>query len=109
MKKTLVISVTLSLILAIGIFIGWWANSPSFDLLCSSPAIFELGKNIEGEGISIKAGTQISLRSCEYANRFSVELYSEKGNYPELFIPLNSATNIGNHGADQYNVSITKE
>lgn len=106
MKKLIIKSTLFMLTLVIGVSIGWWANSPGFDLLCSSPAVYELGKNIKGEGISIRAGTEINMRSCEYANRFSIELYSEKGNYPELFILKNSATNIGNHGAEQYNVSI---
>ena len=76
------------------------------DFLCSRAAVYELGRDIEGEGIFIKAGRKVSMRSCEYANRFSIELYSEKGNYPELFIPFNSMTNTGNHGADQYRVTI---
>ena len=107
MKNIIIKSTLFTFTLVIGISIGWWANSPGFDLLCSSPSVYELGKNIKGEGISIKAGTQINMRSCEYANRFSIELYSEKGNDTQLFILKNSATNVGNHGAEQYNVSIT--
>jgi len=104
MKRTIIISALVLSSLTIGAFLGWWANSPSFDFLCTPPAVYELGKDITAKGISIKAGTQINMRSCEYANRFNIELYSEKGNYPSVFIPLNSAVNIGNHGAEQYNV-----
>lgn len=106
--KNIIIKTTLfALTLSIGVSVGWWANSPGFDLLCSSPAVYILGKDIEGDGISIKSGTEINLRSCEYANRFSIELYVDKGSYPGLFIFKNSATNIGIHGAEQYNVSIS--
>lgn len=104
-KYNLVISLS-TVLFMFGVFVGWWANSPGMDILCTPSAVFELGKDIEGEGIFVKAGKQVNLRSCEYANRFSIDLYSEKGNYPELFIPVNGATNLGNHGADQYSVSI---
>ncbi len=108
MKNIIIKTILFAFTLSIGVSAGWWANSPGFDLLCSSPAVYTLGKDIKGDGISIKSGTEINLRSCEYANRFSIEMYFEKGNYPELFIFKNSATNIGNHGAEQYNVSITE-
>ena len=106
MKKFILVFSLSAACFVFGVFIGWWANSPGMDLLCTPSAVFELGKDIQGEGIYVKAGTQVNLRSCEYANRFSIDLYSEKGSYPELFIPVNSATNLGNHGADQYDVSI---
>ena len=107
--KNIIAKITLFILtLGVGVSVGWLANSPGFDLLCSSPSVYTLGKDIEGNGISIKSGTEINLRSCEYANRFSIEMYSEKGNDPELFMFKNSATNIGNHGAEQYNVSVTK-
>lgn len=108
LKKTIIILTLVTTNLTVGAFIGWWANSPSFDFLCSSPAVYELGKDLAAEGISIKAGTQVSMKSCEYANRFNIELYSEKGNYPQVFIPLNSAVNIGNHGVEQYHVTFSE-
>ncbi len=92
--------------LALGIFGGWWANSEGFDFLCSKASVYELGKDIVGDGIYIKAGKQVNLRICEYANRFTLELYSEKGNDPELFVPFNRSPNIGNHGAEQYSVEV---
>jgi hypothetical protein len=105
-KKTIIISLAFLTTLGVGAGIGWWANSPSFDLLCSSPYVYELGKDIQAEGISIKAGTQINLRSCEYANRFSLEMYYDKGLHDDVFIPINSAPNTGNHGANQYDVEV---
>jgi hypothetical protein len=107
-KKIVIISLTLISTLGVGAGIGWWANSPSFDLLCSSPYVYELGKDIKADGISIKAGTQVNLRSCEYANRFSLELYYDKGIHEDVFIPVNSAPNMGNHGADQYDIEVAE-
>jgi hypothetical protein len=104
MKRKISISVLSLLCLGIGFIVGWWANSPGLDILCSRPFVYKLGKDIKGEGILIGAGRQINLRSCEYANRFSVELYYDKGIHPEVFVPVNSAPNIGNHGAEQYSV-----
>ncbi|WP_444888837.1 hypothetical protein [Microbulbifer sp. JMSA008] len=85
-----------------GFFLGWWANSPSYDLLCSSPSVYVLSQDVTAQGISIAAGTEVDLRSCEYASRFTVSLYAEKGSREELFQFKNSAPNIGNHGASQY-------
>ncbi len=49
---------------------------------------YTLGKNVEAKGISIKSGTEINLRSCEYANRFAVNLFYDKGEHKDLFIPI---------------------
>ncbi len=106
MKQKIIVSVALVVTLVLGVAIGWWANSPQFDFLCTPASVYELGKDVQGEGVVLKAGTQVNLRICEYANRFSVELYYDKGNYPELFIPRNSAINLGNHGAAQYSVTV---
>ena len=109
LKKGILIAALLLALFVSGFAAGWWLNSPGFDFLCSKQSVYMLGKDIEGEGISIKAGRQINLRSCEYANRFSIELYSEKGNYPDVFVPINSAPNVGNHGAEQYSVNPIEE
>jgi len=106
MKRVILVTLLSIFCMMVGAAAGWWANSPGLDVLCSSPSVYQLGKDIEGDGISIRAGRQINLRSCEYANRFSIELYYNKGPYPELFIPVNSAPNIGSHGAEQYSVSV---
>ena len=109
MKRKIVIFIFSTFLLGTGIAIGWWGNSPGFDFLCSPASVYKLGKNIEGEGIFIMAGTKINLRSCEYANRFSVEMYYDKGNHRDIFIPLNSAVNVGNHGAEQYDVNVSEK
>lgn len=108
MKKFLVVSLSSVVLLLSGFSIGWWANSPGFDMLCSKPSVYVLRKSVETEGISIAEGTEVDLRSCEYANRFTVSLYSEKGPTEELFAFKNSAPNIGNHGANQYRVEISE-
>ena len=104
MKRIITVSLLVIVCICIGFFGGWWANSPNFDMLCSKPFVYTLGKDIEANGIRIKSGTEIDLRSCEFANRFSVNLFYDKGIHEELFIPKNSAPNIGNHGAAQYNI-----
>ncbi len=108
MKRIIITTVLSVAFVSIGFIGGWWANSPSFDILCSKPFVYTLGKNIETKGITINSGTEIDLRSCEYANRFTVSLIYDKGTHKELFIPKNSAPNIGNHGAKQYNISNVK-
>lgn len=104
MKKALRTIALITVCIFLGGSIGWWANSPSYDFLCSRPYVAELTKDIEAEGIAIQAGTLVNLRSCEYAERFTISLYYPK--YPEgpIFQPVNSAANFGNHGAEQYPV-----
>jgi len=109
MKNVLINVLLLTLSLALGFLGGWWANSPGYDMLCSRPSVYTLGKDIEANGINIKSGIEVDLRSCEYANRFTVNLYSEKGFNKELFVLKNSAVNIGNHGADQYEIVDVKQ
>jgi hypothetical protein len=94
--------------ICIGFFIGWWANSPSFDFMCSKPSVYTLAKGIEAEGINVQSGTEINLRSCEYANRFSISLFYDKGTHSDIFKLKNSAPNIGNHGANEYSVTNIK-
>ena len=108
MKRAIITSVLSVALISIGFIGGWWANSPSFDILCSKPFVYTLGKNIEAEGITINSGTEIDLRSCENANRFTVSLIYDKGTHKELLVLKNSAPNIGNHGAKQYSVSNIK-
>ena len=108
MKKIMLTTLLSVAFLSIGFIGGWWANSPSFDVLCSKPYVYTLGKRIEAHGISIDAGTEIDLRSCEYANRFTLSLMYDKGTHSELFIPKNSAPTIGNHGAKHYSISDSK-
>jgi len=107
-KKIMLTTLLSVAFLSIGFIGGWWANSPSFDVLCSKPYVYTLGKRIEAHGISIDAGTEIDLRSCEYANRFTLSLMYDKGTHSELFIPKNSAPTIGNHGAKHYSISDSK-
>ncbi|WP_444903950.1 hypothetical protein ACJJIU_01480 [Microbulbifer sp. CnH-101-E] len=102
MKKILIGSLFSSVLISTGFFLGWWANSPGHDFLCSKPSVYILSQDVRAEGISIVAGTEIDLRLCEYANRFTVSLYTEKGSKEALFEFKNSAPNIGNHGASQY-------
>ena len=91
--------------LSLGGLIGWQLTALNTDFLCSEPAVYVLGNDIEGEGIFISKGKQINLRHCEYAHRFSIELYSDKGTHSELFIPLHSTPDIDTSGAEQYEVS----
>lgn len=104
MKKTMVLSLVIATSLLIGGAVGWWANSPGYDLLCSSPAVAVLSKDIEAPGIKVDAGTLVDLRSCEYAERFTISLYYSKNPEKTIFHPRNSAPNIGNRGAEQYEV-----
>ncbi len=107
--KGKIITLLLSIILIfIGFSGGWWANSPDLDILCTKPFAYTLGKNVEAKGISIKSGTEINLRSCEYANRFTVNLFYDKGEHKDLFIPINSTSNIGYYGAAQYGITNIK-
>ena len=100
----LLFALTISLSLIVGLVVGWWANSPGMDLLCSEPSVAELAEDVEAQGVIIEAGTLVDLRSCEYAERFTVNLYYPKNPTAPIFKPRNSAPNIGNHGADQYEV-----
>lgn len=104
LKKVLLFALTISLSLIVGLVVGWWANSPGMDLLCSEPSVAELAEDVEAQGVIIEAGTLVDLRSCEYAERFTVNLYYPKNPTAPIFKPRNSAPNIGNHGADQYEV-----
>ena len=109
MKTTFSIIVMSLLCIGIGFSMGWWANPSCFDPLCSEPSVYALGKDIKAKGIHIKSGTQIDLRSCEYANRFTVSLFYEKGEHKNLFIPKNSTSNIDDHDAEQYRATIVKD
>jgi len=104
LKKVLLVALILLFGLSVGFVFGWWANSPGLDFLCSKPYVAELQENVEAQGISIEAGTLVNLRSCEYAERFTLSLYYSKNPALSIFNPKNSAPNIGNHGAYQYEV-----
>ncbi len=105
MNKVISAALLSTVCVCIGFFTGWWANSPSFDFMCSKPSVYTLARDIEAEGINVKSGTEINLRSCEYANRFSISLLYDKGTHSDTFKLKNSATNIGNHGANEYSVT----
>lgn len=98
------VALTISLSLSVGLVVGWWANSPGMDLLCSQPFVAELAEDVEAQGVTVEAGTLVDLRSCEYAERFTVHLYYPKNPLEPIFKPRNSAPNFGNHGAEQYEV-----
>lgn len=89
--------------------VGWWANSPGLDFLCSKPFVAVLTEDVEAQGITIEAGTAVDLRSCEYAERFTLSLYYPKNPEAPVFKPINSAPNLGNHGAGQYEVYKAEE
>ena len=104
MRRVFLVSLTVSLSLIVGAAVGWWANSPGMDLLCSKPFVAELVEDVVAKGVTIEAGTLVDLRSCEYAERFTINLYYPKHPAAPIFKPRNSAPNLGNHGADQYEV-----
>jgi len=108
MKNILIASILSIVLVCIGFSLGWWVNSPNFDILCSKPAVSILAKDIEAEGISISAGTEVNLRTCEYASRYTINLYSPKGENEDLFKFKNSSPNVGNHEANQYNAKVAK-
>lgn len=105
MKRALLLASVVTVSLLVGAGFGWWANSPGLDFMCSSPFVAELSEDIQGKGITVEAGTLVNLRSCEYAERFTVSLYYPKNPESQIFRPYNSAPNLGNHGAEQYEAS----
>lgn len=105
LKKAFFLGFIIAISLITGGGIGWWANSPGMDLMCSKPFVTALAEDIEAQGIFVKAGTLVNLRSCEYAERFTINLYYPKNPENPLFLPKNSAPNLGNHGAEQYLVN----
>jgi len=108
MKNIFKNSVTSIILLGLGFCLGWWVNSHSFDILCSKSAVSVLAKDIEAEGISISAGTEVNLRSCEYASRYTISLFSSKGENEGLFKAKDSSAGFGNNGANQYDAKVAR-
>ena len=58
------VSLTVSLSLIVGAAVGWWANSPGMDLLCSKPFVAELVEDVVAKGVTIAVSyTHLTLQT----------------------------------------------
>lgn len=104
MKKTLLTTALMLACVFVGGVAGWWASSPGFDVLCSAPFTAVLTKDIEADGIAVNAGTLVSLRSCEYADRFTINLYYSKDPLNPILSPVERTPTGSDHAVGQYQV-----
>ena len=93
MKKIIIALISISLGVAIFVFGAYVGNQHEhlLDPLCPSKAFLAVTtQDLISDNITIKKGTLVSLRECEYADRFSIKFYApnklESGLF-EVFVP----------------------
>jgi hypothetical protein len=93
MKKTIIALVSITIGVAIflsGVIFGH-KYEYLLDPLCSSkPFLAVTTEDLNSDNITIKKGTFVALRQCEYADRFSIMFYAPnklESNLFEHFVP----------------------
>jgi len=105
LKKLFGLTLLAIVFLSIGVVLGTIMNLGAYDIMCAKSQPYVLIKDMKGEGISIKSGTEIDFRFCEYTNRFTVNFTYDKGKHPEIFKAKDIIPNDKARGANAYSVA----